>query len=226
MTHTIQCLHPIPGHRLYSITEDGQIYRTDGLGRYPHKPITISFHPVRGKEYPNGYAYVTLLFKDITRDNGDVYDRPYPIPIGLHRLLAITFIPNPLNKPQVNHKDGNKLNNALSNLEWATRKENIQHSFDTGLRVMPKGADHWRTGKKCSISVKQAMSIAKLGSKHPKFKGIYIVNGKRFESANQAGVFLNIPPKTIASRANNPKFKDYSFIPKEQLSAYCPEQIP
>lgn len=60
----------------------------------------------------------------------------------VHRLLAIAFIPNPENKPQVNHKDGNKQNNELSNLEWATEKENIAHSFQTGLQVIPKGKDH------------------------------------------------------------------------------------
>ena len=51
-----------------------------------------------------------------------------------HRLIAQTFIPNPDNLPFVNHKDGNKLNNAVSNLEWCTRSENAIHSFRTGLQ--------------------------------------------------------------------------------------------
>ena len=49
------------------------------------------------------------------------------------RLAAIAFLPNPKNKPTVNHKDGIKSNDVLSNLEWATIAENTQHAFDTGL---------------------------------------------------------------------------------------------
>lgn len=59
----------------------------------------------------------------------------------VHRLVAKTFIPNPTNKPCINHKDGNPQNNNLSNLEWCTYSENMSHAFRTGLHSL-KGDRH------------------------------------------------------------------------------------
>lgn len=69
------------------------------------------------------YLYVKLYV------NGKCFNR------SIHRLLAEAFIPNPDNKPMVNHIDGNKLNNNVCNLEWVTCSENIQHAYDSGLNV-------------------------------------------------------------------------------------------
>lgn len=57
---------------------------------------------------------------------------------SVHRLVALAFIPNPENKPCVNHKDGNRINNNLDNLEWVTHKENVYHSYLYGNRKVCK----------------------------------------------------------------------------------------
>lgn len=78
-----------------------------------------------------------ILKKDSSRDYYEVVlskngkTKKYSI----HRLVAQHFIPNPENRPQVNHKDGNKLNNCVNNLEWVTRSENILHSYKNGLQI-------------------------------------------------------------------------------------------
>lgn len=52
---------------------------------------------------------------------------------SLHRIVAKTFVDNPENKSEVNHKDGNKKNNNADNLEWVSHYENLRHAFDNGL---------------------------------------------------------------------------------------------
>lgn len=66
---------------------------------------------------PNGYVRV-CLYKDKSRKF-----------LCVHRLVAIAFLPNPENKPQVNHKNGNREDNRLENLEWATSSENLYHKY-------------------------------------------------------------------------------------------------
>lgn len=58
----------------------------------------------------------------------------------VHRIIAALFVPNPDNKPKVNHKDFNPRNNAADNLEWTTQQENISHSVNAGRNV--KGITH------------------------------------------------------------------------------------
>lgn len=60
----------------------------------------------------------------------------------IHKAIAETFIPNLDNKPVVNHKDGNKQNNYVANLEWTTTSENIKHVYDFGLKKPLCGIDN------------------------------------------------------------------------------------
>lgn len=69
----------------------------------------------------------------------------------VHRLIAENFIENPMGFPEVNHKDGNRLNNSLSNLEWCNRSYNIKHSYDNLFR---KQKMNWKKGKENHASKK------------------------------------------------------------------------
>jgi hypothetical protein len=118
----------IPGFALiYEAGSNGQIRRLSSSysTSFRGKPVTRP-QPEKilcgTKLSKKGYARVRL--------DGVVYQA--------HRLLAITFIPNPLGLPQVNHKNGIKTDNRPENLEWVTNQQNRDHAVATGLQ--PRGS--------------------------------------------------------------------------------------
>lgn len=82
---------------------------------------------------------------------------------GIHTLVAMAYIDNPHGHKEVNHKDGNKHNNHVSNLEWCSRSENIRHAFAMGLNVAPHGETHHKA-KLTEDNVKDIFRRWKMGA--------------------------------------------------------------
>ncbi len=99
-----------------------------------------------------------------TRPNRDGYNtvnlwkNNKPICYAIHRLVALAFIPNPENKPCVNHIDYNKMNNNVDNLEWCTYSENLRHAIDNNLITYYKGEN----SSFATITEQQARDICEL----------------------------------------------------------------
>ncbi|AHJ87154.1 putative HNH homing endonuclease [Bacillus phage BCP8-2] len=110
---------------LKGIVECGDNYSVSTLGNVRNDTTGKILSPGTTEK---GYLHVVLQ-KDGKKKN-----------CRLHRLVALAFIPNPDNKPEVNHKDGIKTHCRLNNLEWSTRPENVKHSYDVGLSYR-KGED-------------------------------------------------------------------------------------
>lgn len=113
---------PIKGYENYSVSSLGNFKNSDG--RLLKKNLT-----------QKGYYHITLCKNRI------------PKTFKAHRLVAASFLDNPLNKETVNHKNGIKTDNNISNLEWNTHTENVRHAVKTGLLKSQKGSNNYWFGK-------------------------------------------------------------------------------
>jgi transcriptional regulator of met regulon len=136
---------------LYQISNLGNVrsqHSNRMNGQKPGKLLKIAL-------MKNGYMSLELRMSDTNKRH------------LVHRLIAESFIPNPDNKPVVNHINGIKTDNRIENLEWCTHSENVRHAINTGLRGTSfgpaKGTKPWNTDKTLSKEHKDKLSKAKLG---------------------------------------------------------------
>ena len=132
----------------------------------PERLMSLSRSCCSGRRKKKYYLRVGLSKDGITKT------------FGVHRLVALSFIENPERKPQVNHIDGNPLNNALDNLEWVTNSENQVHAFENGL----KGDYSWIKKGKNDPRSKAVNQLSKAGD--------FIA---RFDNAGVAANKLSLP---------------------------------
>lgn len=121
---------------LYQVSNLGNVRRMRFINNTTNKGQIRNMNP-----WNNGRGYLVVsLMKNGNRKNNYV-----------HRLVAQAFIENPNNCKEINHKDGNKENCCVNNLEWTTRSGNLKHAYRTKLKVGPKSM-LGRKGKKHPIS--------------------------------------------------------------------------
>lgn len=104
----------------YFISDEGKVFCNLGKGNRRKTDRTVPMYEVKGRPTKNGYLRVYMR----SQSTGKRVDR------YIHRLVALHFLPNPDQKPCVNHKNCDRTDNRLCNLEWASYKENTDQTFN------------------------------------------------------------------------------------------------
>lgn len=171
---------PVVGYEnRYLISNKGNLKSLGGFW-INKKGTIVKFNPRIMKQFnTQGYLYSNLC-------NG-IKQTPKKI----HRLVADAFIPNPENKRNINHIDGNKSNNNLENLEWATHSENLIHAYKLGLHKPKK---------------------RNFGDNPRSKKIIDIKNNKIYSSINHLSFESKIPRTTLTRKIKNNKLNQYKYI--------------
>lgn len=150
--------------------------------------------PLHPQMNHNGYMMVHL------------YNHPKHKVTTVHRIVATAFIPNPENKRTVNHIDGNKKNNRVDNLEWATHGENHRHAYRIGLKVTTE-----RQRATASATGKRTCAL----NRPKKPVNMIMADGSRkyFESAHEAARFVAGDPSPIIRCCKGKKktYKGYTW---------------
>lgn len=138
---------------------------------------------------PNQNGYFTIQICRLNPKDGRVRKKA-----TVHRIIAKTFLPNPLNKPQVNHKDGNKQNNSIENLEWATASENTWHA----THIIKTNKPPRIFGRKDTPEQIEAKRQRLLGNNRTGKRVICLDNGRIFRSARHASLLTGKSAKYVS----------------------------
>lgn len=180
-------MKPIKGYDNYLISAFGHVLNTKtGKILKPYYNKTV------------GYYYITLSKKSIQTC------------LRLNRLVALSWIENPLELPEVNHKYGNKLNNYFINIEWCTSSQNRQHAFDMGLQE--------KTRELCrQLGKRRVIERSKKIIQFEYNSGKYI---NEYSSTREAARMTNINQRDISNTANKKQkyTKMYGFVFEIELS--------
>ena len=139
--------HSIIGYEgYYEINNTGVVKSLERKIKVNKRSRKISSTIMKVRINNCGYAEVRLTKNKISKTT------------FIHILLAKVFIPNPTDKPEVNHINGNKLDNRLINLEWVTHSENMKHAYENGLIKKAKQVIDTCSGKEFS-STREAAKV-------------------------------------------------------------------
>lgn len=169
-----------------------EIYLISSKGRIQNRNTNNILKPY----LKNGYSAISLRNKGTSKN------------FLIHRLVAGAFIPNPENKPVVNHKDLNRENNLVSNLEWVTQKENNRHALETGAKKVNIVAveQYSKEGKLLATfnSINEAAAITGCSAK----KIPTVCRGKRLTTGGYGWKYV-VPLEIVPIPEGGTPLKDY-----------------
>lgn len=166
-------------------------YEASNLGRIRRKEIVV-VNPIKG----------TFKNKPIMLKQKLTHEGYFRVCINrttklAHRIIAEAFIPNPDNKPFVNHKDSDRTNNSVDNLEWCSSSENIKHAFATGNKKSITGVDH-KMSKLTESDVKSIRNCMHIPS--PKLAKIYNVNESTIKDVKNNKTWKHVSPELCLNK--------------------------
>lgn len=180
---------------LKKAVSEGTDYAVSDCGRVKN---TITNKILKNSTGSHGYEMVSLCSVESTKK------------YLVHRLVMLSFVPQPEGKNVVNHTDGNKLNNSLANLEWVDYAENNKHAWDTGL--MDREIHRKAVSINGKLTGPKTIKFAQEANKKPVVQFDLVGNVlNRFSCAREAQASTGVPHQTISRQCTSDACKKLRF---------------